>query len=152
MSVYAYGIKNLSFFFFLQVSVLLQECLCKRDDFKEFCRKFLLQNKYNLAELLPLSSKSFKEDPLKLIQLVTGYEQIVSCEILSFDQSSAILTSSLTDNLLDSVVNISAAKDDVTNKKMLCGPILMTLAERMLSLSYAVGLKVSFLIFIFYYF
>lgn len=93
--------------------------------------------------MLPLTFKDTKEDPLRLIQIFTGYEQLISHKLWSPTYSVDITEHELIENILCSVVNISAVKDNTTNRKIVSSPIVMSIAEKLLLVSYALGLKVN---------
>lgn len=93
--------------------------------------------------MLPLTFKDTKEDPLRLIQIFTGYEQLISHKLWSPTYSADITEHELIENILCSVVNISAVKDNTTNRKIVSSPIVMSIAEKLLLVSYALGLKVN---------
>lgn len=93
--------------------------------------------------MLPLTFKDTKDDPLRLIQIFTGYEQLISLKLWSPTHSVDITELELIENVLFSVANLSAVKDNMTNRKIVSSPIVMNIAEKLLLISYALGLKVN---------
>ena len=93
--------------------------------------------------MLPLSLKDTKEDPLKLIQIFTGYEQLISYGLWTPKYSVDITTHELTENILHSVANVTAILDSSTNQKIVFNPIVISIAEKMLLVAYALGLEVN---------
>lgn len=116
-----------------------------RSDFKEFCLEYLQHKvEYNLLKLIPISLQDSRNNHLQLMQLMSGYKLLINGGLEVSDIFKESSKTELISSFLDTIWNDSVSGDGLTFKKITLTPSAFNLAEKMLSLCYHLGLKVSF--------
>ncbi|GFT93732.1 DNA-dependent protein kinase catalytic subunit [Nephila pilipes] len=123
------------------VSIVIKR-FSEKDDFQVFCSEYIkCKKKYNLMKILPISLLNSKQDYMQVMQLLKGYELLITNGIETSTIFQRTMQIEIITSLLDSIWNDSLELDGSTFKKRTLTPIAFSLAEQMLSVCYNLELK-----------